>query len=83
MVEYNKQQEINKMTKLIKFEDIKTKEEVLTRVEESQEGLATLSVGNKWHMIKDFFSKEKKEDSKAIMIYYTAGAGKHSIVRYL
>lgn len=72
------------MTKLIKFEDIKTKEEVLTRVKDGQDGyLATLSVGNKWHMIKDFFSKEKKEDSKAVMVYYTAGAGKHSIVRYL
>lgn len=72
------------MTKLIKFEDIKTKEEVLTRIKEGQEGyLSTLSVGNKWHMIKDFFSKEKKEDSKAVMVYYTAGAGKHSIVRYL
>ena len=70
------------MTKLIKFQDVKTKEEILTRIKD-EDGCSKLSVGNKWHMIKDFFSKEKKEGAKEIIVYYTAGAGKHSIVRYL
>lgn len=70
------------MTK-INFKDITTKEELLTRITEDGQGKKTLSVGNKWSLIKDFFSKEKEEGREEVKISYTAGAGKHQIWRYL
>lgn len=68
--------------KNIKFEDIKTREEVLTRIVKDGD-FNRLSTGNKWWMIKDLFTMNEEEGKIKVIVKYTAGAGGHSIVRYI
>lgn len=63
---------------MIKFDDIKTKKQLKTRIDKG-----VLSVGCYWTTIRSFFSEKPGRGLKAVKIKYTASPGVHTIIRYI
>ena len=65
--------------KTIKFTDIKTKEQLKSRVVNG-----VLSVGKYWHIVRPFVKKERFPGSEKITIVYSPGyGGSAKITRYI
>jgi hypothetical protein len=69
---------------MIKFKEIKTRDELLTRIIRKNNGLNVLSCGNQYGYIYRFLSRTKTNDNMIeVEVFYTAGSGEHSIIRFI
>ena len=67
------------MEKQIRFVDIKTKEELKTRIKNG-----VLSVGCHWHKIRELVSTEPFPGAEKIQVVYSPGYGGTAIIiRYI
>jgi len=64
---------------MIKYEDVKTVEELKSRVKND-----TLSVGKFWSKVRNFVSKDPFPGSQKIVVIYSPGyGGSAKIIRYI
>lgn len=72
-------------TKKINFQDIKTRDELLTRVPEVEDGyIRVLSVGNKMGYVSGFLSETPDAiHTIKVVVRYTPTYGKREVTRYV
>lgn len=67
-----------------KFADIKTVEQLRTRIKLTDKGTALLSTGNQYMNVRKFMTEERvSNDQIQTGVEYTAGSGNHMTIRFI